>query len=56
MASGSSALNDATVETKILELAKNKPDGISNDDIQTDIPEVHAKEWTAVVNKLLKLG
>lgn len=56
MASGSGTLDDVIVETKILDLAKNKPDGISNDDIQTDIPEIHAKQWTAIVNKLLKSG
>lgn len=48
--------SENAIENQLLELAKTKPDGISNKDIQTSIPDVPAKVWTTVINKLLKSG
>lgn len=45
-----------TIENQIVELAKAKPDGISNKDIQGVIPETPAEIWTTIINKLLKNG
>lgn len=56
MALKSSESNDMSIENRIIEIAISKPDGISNKDIQDDIPDIPAKVWTTVINKLLKSG
>lgn len=56
MASESDDAGDINIENQIIDLASSKPDGISNKDIQTNIPNVSAKVWTTVINKLLKSG
>lgn len=45
---------EAAAEEKILELAKEKANGITNKDIQAAIPDTPATIWTSVINKLLK--
>lgn len=47
---------DTTVEDQLLELAKSKPVGITNDDIRHQIPDISLPEITAVINKCLKNG
>lgn len=44
------------IENKITELAKNKPDGVTNNDIKTDISDISPDVWIKSVNKLLKNG
>lgn len=44
------------LEAQILELAKAKPDGISNVDVQNVVSDTPAQVWTTVINKLLKTG
>lgn len=56
MSSETAEGSESEVENHILELAKSKPDGISNKDIQNSIPDTPAKVWTMVINKLLKAG
>lgn len=56
MASKSSESGDISIENQIIEIAISKPDGISNKDIQEDLPNIPAKVWTTVINKLLKSG
>lgn len=45
-----------SIENTIIELAKNKPDGITNNDIKNDIPDTPPDVWIKTVNKLLKNG
>ncbi|XP_022913984.1 DNA-directed RNA polymerase III subunit RPC6 [Onthophagus taurus] len=52
---GESSTNQS-LETKITDLAKSKPDGITNSDIGKHIPDVEAQIWAKAVNKLLKNG
>lgn len=47
---------DSSIEDRLLELAKSRPDGISNDDIKQHMPEISLPEITAVINKCLKNG
>ncbi|KAF5304911.1 hypothetical protein FQR65_LT00795 [Abscondita terminalis] len=47
---------DVESENRILELAKSKANGISNNDIKTDMPDIPAEVWTKTINKLLKAG
>lgn len=51
----STTKNDS-LEDHIIALAKSKPDGISNADIQADIPDTPAAIWTKIINKFLKTG
>lgn len=44
------------IEEQIVVLAKREENGISNDDIKKEIPNVPPAEWTKVINKLLKNG
>ncbi|KAK4885409.1 hypothetical protein RN001_001680 [Aquatica leii] len=48
--------NEIESENRILELAKSKPNGISNNDIKTEISNIPPEVWTKTVNKLLKTG
>lgn len=50
--SGEDNVNDDV----IVELAKSKPNGISNIDIKNEIPDVSPEVWTKSINKLLKSG
>lgn len=43
-------------DQKLLELAKTKPEGISNEDIQQYIPNLTLEELAVIINKLLKNG
>ncbi|KAL3285827.1 hypothetical protein HHI36_000349 [Cryptolaemus montrouzieri] len=43
-------------ESVILELVKNKPDGISNDDIKEAIPDAKIEDIAVAINKCLKTG
>ncbi|KAK9869329.1 hypothetical protein WA026_003083 [Henosepilachna vigintioctopunctata] len=43
-------------EHKLIELAKSKPDGISNDDIKSAIPDAKIEDIAAAINKFLKNG
>lgn len=45
-----------SIEDRIIELAKNKPDGITNNEIKADIPDTPPDIWIKTVNKLLKNG
>lgn len=45
-----------SLENQIIELAKTKPDGISNKDIQYGLSGTPAEAWTTIINKLLKSG
>ncbi|KAJ8981346.1 hypothetical protein NQ317_002883 [Molorchus minor] len=45
-----------TVESRLLELAKSKPEGISNSDIKEHIADIPLAQITAVINKCLKNG
>lgn len=44
------------IEDKLLELAQTKPNGLTNKDIQCELPDVPPTVWTTVVNKFLKAG
>ncbi|XP_018331669.1 probable DNA-directed RNA polymerase III subunit RPC6 [Agrilus planipennis] len=46
----------SSVESQITALAQSKPEGISNEDIQSNLLNVTAETWTKSVNKLLKSG
>lgn len=48
--------SEGAAEDAILAMAKLKTDGISNGDIQNELPDIPAKIWTQVINKLLKSG
>ncbi|KAF5275415.1 hypothetical protein FQA39_LY06872 [Lamprigera yunnana] len=43
-------------EKHFLELAKSKPNGISNDDIKNKMLDVPPEVWTKIINKFLKSG
>lgn len=43
-------------ETKILEIAQNKPTGISNKDILDGIPGLESTALAQAINKLIKQG
>lgn len=47
---------NSVVENKIVDAAKSKPDGISNEEIQAHLSDIPAEVWTKVINKLLKSG
>ncbi|KAL1514296.1 hypothetical protein ABEB36_003575 [Hypothenemus hampei] len=43
-------------ESHIIELAKQRPEGISNKDLKENMPQLDLPELTGVINKLLKGG
>lgn len=43
-------------EDRLLELAKSNPDGITNNDIKQEIPNLSLEETTTIINKCLKNG
>lgn len=56
MSAGAALNGDNSIEDRLLELAKSKPEGISHDDIKQHMPEITLQEITAVINKCLKNG
>ncbi|CAG9821552.1 unnamed protein product [Phaedon cochleariae] len=44
------------VETRLLDLAKSQPNGVSNDDVKAHLSDVPLPELTAIINKCLKNG
>lgn len=48
--------SDSGIETTILSLALSKPEGISNNDITSAMPDTPTKVWAQTINKLLKEG
>ncbi|KAJ8963180.1 hypothetical protein NQ318_018645, partial [Aromia moschata] len=57
MSQGTSQNGDlSTVEQRLLELAKSKPEGISNADIKEHISDIPLTEITVIINKCLKNG
>ncbi|XP_017779632.1 PREDICTED: probable DNA-directed RNA polymerase III subunit RPC6 [Nicrophorus vespilloides] len=44
------------LEDKIIDLAKEREKGITNQDIQKELSDIPAADWTKVINKLLKNG
>ncbi|CAG9857909.1 unnamed protein product [Phyllotreta striolata] len=56
MSEDSSSSELSEIEIKLLDLAKSNPDGISNDDIKKQIPDVPLTEITAIINKFLRNG
>lgn len=51
-----SSVNESTNETLLLQLAKENPDGISNEDIKETIPEISIEQLALLINKCLKNG
>ncbi|XP_030749254.1 probable DNA-directed RNA polymerase III subunit RPC6 [Sitophilus oryzae] len=51
-----SSQNEDNNETQLIELAKTKPEGISNSDIKEHMPSLPMLELTTIINKLLKNG
>ncbi|KRT79798.1 hypothetical protein AMK59_7597, partial [Oryctes borbonicus] len=45
-----------SIENRIIDLTKSKPDGVTNNDIKNDIPDTPPDVWIETVNKLLKNG
>lgn len=52
----SSSNANTEIESKILEIAQNKPSGISNKDILDGIPGLQSTELAQAINKLIKQG
>ena len=48
--------SNKVIENRLIELAKSKPNGITNDDIKNELSDTSAEAWAKVVNKLLKSG
>lgn len=46
----------SSIENVIVQLAKDKPNGISNEHIKNAIPDTPLEIWTKIINKLLKSG
>lgn len=45
-----------SIESRLLELAKSQPEGISNDDVKEHMKDVPLPEITLIINKCLKNG
>ncbi|XP_066143949.1 DNA-directed RNA polymerase III subunit RPC6 isoform X1 [Euwallacea fornicatus] len=43
-------------ESRLIELAQQNPDGISNEDLKQNMPQVSLQDLTEIINKLLKSG
>lgn len=51
-----SEVSESNAESRLIELAKENPDGISNNDLKQSMPELPLNEMTTIINKLLKSG
>lgn len=56
MSAESSQNGDYNVINRLLDLAKSKPNGISNEDVKEHMPNVSLPEITAAINQCLKNG
>lgn len=57
MATSSADSNEIPeLEQKIISLAQEKPSGLSNKDIQDELPNVQPAATAQVINKLIKKG
>lgn len=57
MQGGSTSRKSSTqIKNAILELAKSKSNGISNNEITAILPDTSVNEWIDVVNNLLSDG
>jgi hypothetical protein len=52
----SSGNEEITNEDRLLELAKSRPEGISNENIKQCIPNLPLEELAVIINKCLKNG
>lgn len=56
MSTESSNNSEGDSESRLLELARLKPEGISNKDLKENMPDVPLSDLTGIINKLLKNG
>ncbi|XP_060531084.1 probable DNA-directed RNA polymerase III subunit RPC6 [Cylas formicarius] len=50
------SIENGAVENQLLELAKSKPEGVSNKDLKDHLPDVPLADITRIINKCLRSG